>query len=132
MLFVTHSIPEAVKIGSRILLVSPHPGQVRAELNSPDIAMRAEAARSAGELEAKAGEIIGRTRAQLVTRAASFMLLADSKASFEIEGERPPRSRLERWGRAILQSGRNRLTLELAASRPAGKAELSVAVAGRG
>jgi NitT/TauT family transport system ATP-binding protein len=34
ILFVTHSIPEAVKIGSRILLLSPHPGQVKAELNS--------------------------------------------------------------------------------------------------
>jgi len=34
VLFVTHSIPEAVKIGSRILLMSPHPGQVKAELNS--------------------------------------------------------------------------------------------------
>jgi NitT/TauT family transport system ATP-binding protein len=34
VLFVTHSIPEAVKIGSRILLLSPHPGQVKAELNS--------------------------------------------------------------------------------------------------
>lgn len=34
VLFVTHSIPEAVRIGSRILLLSPHPGQVRAELNS--------------------------------------------------------------------------------------------------
>jgi NitT/TauT family transport system ATP-binding protein len=34
MLFVTHSIPEAVRIGNRILLLSPHPGQVRAELNS--------------------------------------------------------------------------------------------------
>ena len=34
ILFVTHSIPEAVRIGNRILLLSPHPGQVRAELNS--------------------------------------------------------------------------------------------------
>jgi NitT/TauT family transport system ATP-binding protein len=34
MLFVTHSIPEAVLIGNRILLLSPHPGQVKAELNS--------------------------------------------------------------------------------------------------
>jgi len=32
-LFVTHSIPEAVRIGNRILLLSPHPGQVRAELH---------------------------------------------------------------------------------------------------
>ena len=34
VLFVTHSIPEAIKIGNRILLLSPHPGQVKAELNS--------------------------------------------------------------------------------------------------
>ncbi|MFM9939555.1 MAG: ABC transporter ATP-binding protein [Hyphomicrobiaceae bacterium] len=34
MLFVTHSIPEAVLIGNRILMLSPHPGQVKAELNS--------------------------------------------------------------------------------------------------
>jgi len=37
VLFVTHSIPEAVRIGSRILLLSPHPGQVRAELNCSGI-----------------------------------------------------------------------------------------------
>jgi NitT/TauT family transport system ATP-binding protein len=34
VIFVTHSIPEAVRIGNRILLLSPHPGQVKAELNS--------------------------------------------------------------------------------------------------
>ena len=34
VLFVTHSIPEAVRIGSHILLLSAHPGQVRAELDS--------------------------------------------------------------------------------------------------
>src|ERR1700716_1753473 len=34
VLFVTHSIPEAVRIGNRILLLSPHPGQLKAELNS--------------------------------------------------------------------------------------------------
>ena len=33
VLFVTHSIEEAIVIGSRILLLSPHPGRVRAELN---------------------------------------------------------------------------------------------------
>ena len=63
------------------------------------------------DLAAKAREAVGRTGAHLVARAASFMLLADSRASFEIEGERPPRSRLERWGRAVLQAGKNRLTL---------------------
>ena len=34
MLFVTHSIPEAIRVGNRILLMSAHPGQVRAEVNS--------------------------------------------------------------------------------------------------
>jgi NitT/TauT family transport system ATP-binding protein len=33
LLFVTHSIEEALVIGHRIVLLSPHPGQVRAELN---------------------------------------------------------------------------------------------------
>jgi NitT/TauT family transport system ATP-binding protein len=34
LVFVTHSIPEAIKLGTRILLLSPHPGKVRAELVS--------------------------------------------------------------------------------------------------
>jgi len=34
VVFVTHSIPEAVRVGNRILLLSPHPGRVRAELSS--------------------------------------------------------------------------------------------------
>ena len=63
-------------------------------------------------LAAKAAETVGRTSGQLISRAASFLLLADSRASFEIEGERPPRSRLDRWGRAILQAGKSRLTLD--------------------
>ncbi|MDQ2104892.1 ABC transporter ATP-binding protein [Azospirillum isscasi] len=33
VLFVTHSIEEALVVGSRILVLSPHPGQVKAELN---------------------------------------------------------------------------------------------------
>ena len=63
-------------------------------------------------LGTKANEVIGRTRANVVARAASFLLLADSRASFEIEGEKPPRGRLERWGRAVLQAGKNPLTLD--------------------
>jgi NitT/TauT family transport system ATP-binding protein len=34
VLFVTHSIVEAIIVGTRILLLSPHPGRVRAEFNS--------------------------------------------------------------------------------------------------
>jgi len=32
VLFVTHSITEAIRIGSRILILSPHPGRVKAEI----------------------------------------------------------------------------------------------------
>jgi len=63
-------------------------------------------------LAERAAETVGRTGQHLVTRAASFLLLADSRASFEIEGERVPRNRLERWGKAVLQAGKNELTLE--------------------
>jgi Fic/DOC family len=66
----------------------------------------------ARDLSTKARETIGRTGTHLVARAASFLLLADSRASFQIEGERPPRNRLERWGRAVLQAGKSRLTLD--------------------
>lgn len=64
------------------------------------------------DLAGKARETVGRTGGHLVARAARFLLLADSRASFQIEGERPPRNRLERWGRAVLQAGKNRLTLD--------------------
>jgi NitT/TauT family transport system ATP-binding protein len=37
VIFVTHSIEEALLVGSRILLMSPHPGQVKAELDVSDL-----------------------------------------------------------------------------------------------
>jgi len=37
VLFVTHSIEEAIVVGSRILVLSPHPGRVRAELDTGDL-----------------------------------------------------------------------------------------------
>lgn len=64
------------------------------------------------DIAERARRTLGRTRAHVVARAASFLLLADSRASFEIEGERPARTRLERWGRAVLQAGRNELDLD--------------------
>jgi len=39
LLFVTHSIEEALIVGNRILLLSPHPGRVRAELNAHQFGM---------------------------------------------------------------------------------------------
>jgi sulfonate transport system ATP-binding protein len=37
ILFVTHSIEEALIVGRRILVLSPHPGQVRAGLDTSDL-----------------------------------------------------------------------------------------------
>ena len=42
LLFVTHSIEEALVLGNRILLLSPHPGRVRAELNAHQFDLRAQ------------------------------------------------------------------------------------------
>ncbi|MGE5611051.1 MAG: ABC transporter ATP-binding protein [Bacillota bacterium] len=36
MVFVTHSITEAIRLGTRIVLLTPHPGRVRAELSVED------------------------------------------------------------------------------------------------
>jgi len=49
MLFVTHSIEEALVVGNRIVLLSPHPGRVRAELNSHQFSLQ-----SAGSQEFQA------------------------------------------------------------------------------
>ncbi|MFT7305310.1 MAG: hypothetical protein ACI9P7_000570, partial [Candidatus Azotimanducaceae bacterium] len=47
-------------------------------------------------LSAIAQEQIGKTHADLISRAAAFLLLKDSKASYAIEGESPPHTRIER------------------------------------
>ena len=36
LMFVTHSIAEAIRVGNRILLLSPHPGEVKAEVSDVD------------------------------------------------------------------------------------------------
>lgn len=49
---------------------------------------------------------------ELIRRAAAFLLLKDSKASFAIEGEFPPNLRARNWGKAIGQAGKKQLTIE--------------------
>ena len=56
VLFVTHSIEEAIRIGTRILLLSPHPGQVKAELNSVPPELQGSAA--AAELETRINDML--------------------------------------------------------------------------
>lgn len=63
-------------------------------------------------LSARASSTIGKIDATILRRAASFLLLADSKASFEIEGERPANGRVERWGKIINQAGKNSLSVK--------------------
>ncbi len=53
VLFVTHSIGEAIRIGNRILLLSPHPGRVKAEVEGVEGVTPAEAA-AAGDAHPRA------------------------------------------------------------------------------
>ncbi len=55
---------------------------------------------------------IGKIHPDLLSRAAAFLLLKDSKASYTIEGETPPHSRIERWGRIIGEAGSRRLSIQ--------------------
>ncbi|ETR70847.1 MAG: filamentation induced by cAMP protein Fic [Candidatus Magnetoglobus multicellularis str. Araruama] len=54
---------------------------------------------------------IGHTHPDLLSRAAAFLLLKDSKASYTIEGETPPHNRIERWGRIIGEAGQRKLSI---------------------
>lgn len=63
-------------------------------------------------LDEQAREVIGRTPRDIVRRAAGFLLLADSKASFEIEGESPSRDRARRWAEVIERAGHTELSVE--------------------
>ncbi len=63
------------------------------------------------DLQALASEYIKACHSDVLSRAASFLLLADSKASYVIEGEKPPHTRIERWGRIIGQAGQTQLSL---------------------
>jgi|SRR5947209_11973764 len=65
----------------------------------------------ADHLDERARDVIGKTRADIVARAAAFFVLADSKSSFAIESERPPPERAVRWGHAIAQAGDHRLSI---------------------
>jgi hypothetical protein len=65
-----------------------------------------------GDLAAHAQETIAPVPTDVLARAAAFLLLEDSRSSFEIEGEQPPQNRIERWGQAIGKAGKSPLDLE--------------------
>ncbi|MDP6875804.1 MAG: Fic family protein [Alphaproteobacteria bacterium] len=64
------------------------------------------------DLPQRAREIVADVPRDLLARTAAFLLLKDSKSSYAIEGERPPQDRIQRWGRAIGEAGRQALDLE--------------------
>ena len=61
------------------------------------------------DLQSRAQDAAAAVPRDLLARAAAFLLLDDSRASFAIEGERPPQARIQRWGHAIGQAGKQPL-----------------------
>lgn len=62
-------------------------------------------------LSARAAEAIQDVPPDVLRRAAAFLLLNDSKASFEIEKERPSKDRAQRWAAVIGRAGETPLTI---------------------
>ncbi len=71
--------------------------------------LEAFAARNMSERAREAAEAVP---ADVLSRAAAFLLLKDSRASYAIEGERPPQDRIQRWARAIDEAGRRPIDLD--------------------
>lgn len=65
----------------------------------------------AKKLNQRAREIVECTHADVMRRATAFLLLSDSKSSFQIEGEQPSGQRMERWGKAIGEAGSRPLSI---------------------
>lgn len=61
----------------------------------------------ARDLAAEARAVLAEVPADLLARTAAFLLLKDSRSSFQIEGENPPQDRIRRWGQIIGDAGRH-------------------------
>ncbi|WP_158972209.1 Fic family protein [Chachezhania sediminis] len=61
----------------------------------------------ARDLAAEARTVLAQVPADLLARTAAFLLLKDSRSSFQIEGENPPQDRIRRWGQIIGEAGRH-------------------------
>ena len=61
------------------------------------------------DLPQRAKDAVANVPRDLLARTAAFLLLKDSRSSYAIEGERPPQDRIQRWGRAIGEAGRQPL-----------------------
>ena len=63
------------------------------------------------DIRKKKSKYLDQIHKDILQRASSYLLLKDSKASFSIEGENPRINRAARWGNAIGQAGKNKLTI---------------------
>ena len=79
------------------------------------IARRSPVMDRAPEMSAAVKQIVEDADPNTLRRAAAFLLLKDSKSSFEIEGENPPQKRLDRWGKALGKAGKQPLSVDLLA-----------------
>jgi hypothetical protein len=61
------------------------------------------------DLAGRARDVVDAVPRDLLARTAAFLLLKDSRSSYAIEGENPPQDRIQRWGRAIAEAGRQPL-----------------------
>ena len=66
----------------------------------------------AKQMSVRAQMLLDRVSPLLIARAASFLLMADTQASFAIEGERLPINTRERWLKAVQQVGKYPLSKE--------------------
>jgi hypothetical protein len=64
------------------------------------------------DLPAQAQRVVADVPADLLARAAAFLMVKDSKSSFAIEGEHPPQDRIQRWGQAIAEAGRRSIDID--------------------
>ena len=64
------------------------------------------------DLAAEAKASIAEIPKDVLARTAAFLLLKDSKSSYVIEGERPAQSRIQQWGKAIGEAGKQPLSHE--------------------
>lgn len=64
------------------------------------------------DLSGKTTELVRNVHNDILLRTSAFLLLKDSKASFNIEGETPSNQRATRWGKVIGQAGYRPLSKE--------------------
>ena len=64
------------------------------------------------DLSKKTVDLVRNVHNDILRRTSAFLMLKDSKASFNIEGETPSNTRASRWGKVIGQAGKKPLSLD--------------------